>query len=60
MSAFRTQHGQVRIRQRDKVVVDGETVKVGLFINNLRKRWDRLTAEQLDQVAAAGVTRTDE
>ncbi|MCG7522879.1 Helicase associated domain protein [Streptomyces sp. OfavH-34-F] len=56
VAAFRAQHGHdVPIRQRDTVVIDGEVVRVGQFINNLRKRLDRLTPEQLEQVTAAGL-----
>ncbi|MCM2430978.1 Helicase associated domain protein [Streptomyces sp. RKAG337] len=55
VAVFRAQHGDVPIRQRDTVLVDGEEVKVGQFINNLRKRLDRLTPEQMQQVTTAGL-----
>lgn len=55
VAVFRSQHGDAPIRQRDTVMVSGEEVKVGQFINNLRKRLDRLTPEQLQQVTAAGL-----
>jgi hypothetical protein len=60
VAAFRAQHGHdVPIRQRDTVIIDGREVKVGQFINNLRKRLDRLTPQQLDQVTAAGLAPAD-
>lgn len=39
------------------VVHEGEEIKVGQWLNNLRKRWDTLPAEHLQAVTAAGLTR---
>ncbi|MEU6350092.1 Helicase associated domain protein [Streptomyces sp. NPDC047072] len=57
VAAFRAREGHVHIRQRDTVTVDGTEVKVGQWLNNLRKRWDALPAEHLQAVTAAGLTR---
>jgi superfamily II DNA or RNA helicase len=55
VAAFRAREGHVHIRQRDTVTIDGEEIKVGQWLNNLRKRWDTLPAEQLQAVTAAGL-----
>ncbi|MBT1186766.1 DEAD/DEAH box helicase family protein [Streptomyces sp. CJ_13] len=56
VAAFRDREGHVNIRQRDTVTVDGEEVKVGQWIKNLRKRWDTLPPEHLHAVTEAGLT----
>ncbi|WP_331728980.1 Helicase associated domain protein (plasmid) [Streptomyces avidinii] len=56
VAAFRGREGHVNIRQRDTVTVDGEEVKVGQWLKNLRKRWDTLPPEHLQAVAEAGLT----
>jgi hypothetical protein len=38
------------------VVHEGEEIKVGQWLNNLRKRWDTLPTEHLQAVTAAGLT----
>jgi len=58
VAAFRDREGHTNIRQRDTVQVQGQDVKVGQFVNNLRRRWDTLTDEELQAVEAAGITRT--
>ncbi|MFD8727775.1 Helicase associated domain protein [Streptomyces sp. NPDC059611] len=55
--AFRDREGHVHIRQRDTVTVNGEEVKIGQWLKNLRNRWDTLPAAHLQAVTAAGITR---
>ncbi|MEU0222445.1 hypothetical protein ABZ281_48905, partial [Streptomyces sp. NPDC006265] len=50
----------VHIHQRDTVTVDGEEIKVGQWLKNLRRRWDSLPPEHVQAVTAAGLTRHPE
>ncbi|MEU5117166.1 hypothetical protein AB0G64_37525 [Streptomyces longwoodensis] len=57
VAAFRDREGHLHIRQRDTVTLDGAEYKVGLWLKNLRKRWDILPPEHLRAVTEAGITR---
>jgi len=57
VAAFRDREGHVHIHQRDTVNVDGEEIKVGQWLKNLRRRWDSLPPEHVQAVTAAGLTR---
>ncbi|MFJ4151882.1 Helicase associated domain protein, partial [Streptomyces galbus] len=57
VAAFRDREGHANIRQRDTVTLAGKEYKVGLWLKNLRKRWDTLTPEHLQAVTEAGITR---
>lgn len=57
VAAFRDREGHLNIRQRDTVTLNGEEYKVGQWLKNLRKRWDKLPPEHLQAVTAAGITR---
>ncbi|MFD8947586.1 Helicase associated domain protein [Streptomyces xanthophaeus] len=57
VAAFRDREGHVHISQRDTVTVDGQEVKVGMWLRNLRRRWDSLSPEHLQAVTAAGLTQ---
>ncbi|MGQ4404433.1 Helicase associated domain protein, partial [Streptomyces hayashii] len=56
VAAFRDREGHLLIHQRDTVTVDGEEFKVGQWLKNLRKRWDKLPPEHLQAVTEAGLT----
>ncbi|MET9118840.1 Helicase associated domain protein [Streptomyces longwoodensis] len=57
VAAFRDREGHTHIRQRDTVILAGAEYKVGLWLKNLRKRWDTLPPHHLQAVTEAGITR---
>lgn len=52
---FRTREGHLNVPQRHIEVLNGDLVRFGQWINNARRRRDRLTADRIAELDALGM-----
>ncbi|MFF3249089.1 helicase associated domain-containing protein [Streptomyces sp. NPDC002870] len=53
--AFRTREGHLDVPQRHTEDLNGDLVRLGQWINNARRRRDRLTADRIAELDALGM-----